>query len=50
MVLQRAHQNLRDRFTLTYGPGSISVAEFAAGPASDVEVIDLLDVLVELRG
>ncbi|MEA5116223.1 MAG: hypothetical protein VB036_01250 [Propionicimonas sp.] len=50
MVLQRAHQNLRDQFTLTYGPGPISVAEFAAGPASDVEVIDLLDVLEELRG
>lgn len=50
MVLQRAHQNLRDQFTLTYGPGPISVAEFTAGPASDVELIDLLDVLEELRG
>ncbi len=49
MVLQRAHQNLRDSYAQTYGGTPVSVAEFTRGPASQVEIVDLHDLLPELQ-
>lgn len=48
MVLQRAHQNLRHRFSQTYGSQPLSVAEFSHTFASSVELIDLRAILPEL--
>lgn len=48
-LLQRAHQNLRDRFTAAFGAGPLTVSAFTHGPGADVEIIDLLSILPELR-
>lgn len=49
MVLQRAHQNLRDSFAQTYGGTPVSVAEFTRGPASQVEIVNLHELLPDLQ-
>ncbi len=48
-LLERSQQSLRERFAEAYGTQAISVADFRMGPACDVEIVDLLRLLPELR-
>lgn len=48
-VLERSQQSLRERFAEAYGTQAISVADFRMGPACDVEIVDLLQLLPQLR-
>lgn len=48
-ALQRSSQALRERFRDRYGDDPISIGEFTTRHAADVHVVDLLNVLPELR-
>lgn len=48
-VLERSQQSLRERFAAAYGTQAISVADFRRGPACDVEIVDLLQLVPQLR-
>lgn len=49
-ALQRSAPGLRDRFAARFGNELLSIAEFSRRHAGGVRVVDLLDVLPELRG
>lgn len=48
-ALQRSSQGLRDRFVNRYGSEPISIGSFTTSHGAAVRIIDLLDVLPELR-
>lgn len=48
-ALQRSSQGIRDRFVARYGVNPIDIREFTGRHASQVQVVDLLEVLPELK-
>lgn len=48
-ALQRSSQGIRDRFVARYGVNPIDIREFTKKHASQVQIVDLLEVLPELK-